>query len=62
MGISKTMRQSFVFMFFHLYTCFTHGVGALLKLAVEWITCTVGKERRRNLGCPELLHIGRSDA
>ena len=36
-----------------------HGVGTCLELTIKRVACTVSKERRRNLGCTELLYIGR---
>lgn len=61
MGISETVRHTFIFVFFHLHTCFTHSTSTCLELAIERVSRTVGKECGRNLRRAEFLHIGRSD-
>ena len=59
MGIAKAVRHTFVFVFFYLDTCLTHGIGARLELAIERVACTISKECRRYFRCAEFLHIGR---
>ena len=59
MGVSESMRHTFVFVLLDFNACLTHGIGTRLELTVKRVSCSVCKECGRDFGRLEFFHIGR---